>query len=89
MKRLFLALAVLAGAAHAQPLVPIDGGWINPMTGQFYPSAGPNTAVDTGTGRTFVAPDGSRRRQAQPDPAASDCFAIKNPATDKYVMKCR
>lgn len=62
MKRLFLALVLAllaAGAAHAQ-LVQIDGGWINPMTGQFYPSAGDNTAVDQNTGRTLVVPGRDR-----------------------------
>lgn len=90
MKRLCLALALLAaGAAHAQ-LVQIEGGWINPMTGEFYPSAGDHTAVDQNTGRTFVAPEtAQRRRQQQAVPAGSNCQWVRNSERERYTLRCQ
>lgn len=92
MKRLCLVLALLAGGVtHAWAvMVPLDdGNWVDSVTGKVYPGVGSNIAVNPRTGEAFV-PGTERRRQAvQQDPASADCVVVKNPATDKYVMKCR
>jgi hypothetical protein len=92
MKRFLLVLALLAaGAAHAQ-LVQIEGGWVNPMTGEFYPSAGDNTAVDQNTGRTLVVPDAGQRRRAQPQqavPAGANCQWVRASVHDRHTLLCQ
>lgn len=91
MKRLCLVLALLAGVTHAgqKVYVPEAGVYVDMDTGQAYPRVAPHVALDPNSGRAFVPGMEQRPQVQQQSPANADCAIIKNPATDKYVMRCR
>lgn len=83
---------LLGGSAAAGNLVPLnDGsGWVDTMTGAFYPNVSAHTAVDPRTGRTMVVPEAGRRSQAQQGnpPSLLDCQWGRNSEHEQYTLRC-